>query len=165
MNKYTIIGILAIGFLSRLIPHMWNFTPVLALALFAGIHLPKKQMFIVPLVLMLMADVILGIYPSILFTWVAVLGSVCVGLLLRENRTLLKLTLGGFGAALVFFFISNLGVWVYQYPKTWAGLVNCYMLAIPFFRNTLLSTICYSIVLIGGYDWVLNRIVARQVAK
>ena len=165
MNFYIAAAILIVGFLSRLVPHVWNFTPVLALALFAGAYLPKRLMFAVPLVMMLLTDLILGFYPSIVVNWIAVLASVAVGMLLREKNSWMRLTACSFGAAVVFFLISNLGVWLTDYPKTWSGLADCYVLALPFFRTSLASTLIYSYVLVGGYAWMLRRASSRVLTE
>lgn len=60
------------------------------------------------------------------------------------------------GAALassvLFFVLTNFGVWALGswYPKTWEGLVACYVGAIPFFYNTLVGDAVYTTVLFGG---------------
>jgi len=61
------------------------------------------------------------------------------------------------GAALtssvLFFVLTNFGVWLVSdlYPRTAAGLVGCYIAAIPFFRNTLAGNAFYTLVLFGGF--------------
>ncbi len=46
----------------------------------------------------------------------------------------------------VFFLISNFGVWLLSgmYEKNISGLINCYIVAIPFLKNTIISTIFFS---------------------
>ena len=57
------------------------------------------------------------------------------------------------GGALLFFLISNLGVWLMGgYEKSIPGLITCYMMAIPFFQNTLSGSVFYSAVMYGGYE-------------
>jgi hypothetical protein len=163
MNPYIPAAILIVGFLSRVIPHAWDFTPVLALSLFAGAHLSGKRKYLVPLALMLLTDVVLGFYPSFLMTWAGVLASVAIGTILRRNDAWHRVAGCSLGAAMVFFIISNFGVWVTDYPKTWVGLADCYVMALPFFRNSLISTLIYSHVLIGGYAWMTRRASAKQV--
>jgi len=60
---------------------------------------------------------------------------------------------GAIGSAVIFFVVSNFGVWLqgHMYPLTWAGLVHCYELALPFFRNTFYGDFLYSWVLFGVY--------------
>ena len=54
--------------------------------------------------------------------------------------------------AVLFFVLTNFSVWLIGglYPRAWAGLVNCFVAAVPFFRNTLLSDLLYSALLFGG---------------
>ena len=49
-------------------------------------------------------------------------------------------------ASLSFFAISNFAVWALwnMYPKTLAGLAECYTMAIPFFRNTAVSDLLFA---------------------
>jgi hypothetical protein len=55
------------------------------------------------------------------------------------------------GSALSFFLVSNFAVWVAgtMYPMSWAGLIECYVKAIPFFRNELISAPLFSAVFFG----------------
>jgi hypothetical protein len=64
-------------------------------------------------------------------------------------------------SAILFFVITNFGVWAmgHLYPQMPAGLVDCYVAAIPFFRNTLLSNLLYSALLFGGLAVAENRFV------
>ena len=62
---------------------------------------------------------------------------------------------GAIGASILFFIISNFGVWLSDpdYPLTWSGLVLCYEMAIPFFRNTLASDLLYTGAFFGLMEW------------
>lgn len=163
MNSTAIIAaILIVGFLSRVIPHAWDFTPVLALAMFAGANLTGRRRFLVPIALMALTDLVLGFYPSFLITWAAVATAVAIGTFLRGSASWTRLGVCSLVASAVFFLISNFGVWITDYPKTWQGLTDCYMLALPFFRNSLASTALYSFVLIGGYARYARWAAARQ---
>jgi len=163
MNRFSIIAaILIVGFVSRVIPHAWDFTPVLALAMFAGANLTGRQRFIVPVALMAITDLALGFYPSFLITWVGVVAAVAIGTFLRGSASWVRLGACSLASATVFFIISNFGVWLTDYPKTWAGLADCYTLALPFFRNSLASTALYSVALIGGYARYARWAAARQ---
>ena len=68
---------------------------------------------------------------------------VATGFLVRTRRSLGRVAGAGLGSAVLFFLVSNFGVWVFgggaRYPLTFAGLVECYVQAIPYFRNTLVS--------------------------
>jgi hypothetical protein len=48
-----------------------------------------------------------------------------------------------------------------MYPHTLAGVVQCYVAAIPFYGRTLASDLLYSGALFGLHAW-LSRMVARR---
>lgn len=160
------LGLVVIGIVSRVIFHEHNFTPALAIALFAGCFLSKRQAIIVPVVLFIIADCIIGFHKTIFFTWGSVALIAWIGMSLREDRTWVKTAIGTLAAAVLFFVVTNFGVWLlYEtYPKTLAGLVECYVAAIPFFRNTFVSTFLYAFVLFGGYEWAVARIKGTRYA-
>jgi len=58
-----------------------------------------------------------------------------------------------------FFLISNFGVWLggRLYPPTWVGLITCYAAALPFYRNSLLSSVVYTAVLFGAHEIYQRR--------
>jgi hypothetical protein len=79
------------------------------------------------------------------------------------TETCLERTLPIVGATLigllVFFLVTNFAVWwmFNTYPKTWEGLVACYVAAIPFVRNQLMGDTFYVVVLFGGYELLKQR--------
>ena len=158
------LGILAIGVLARFMPHAPNFTPVLALALFGGVYLKRSQAILVPLALMMVTDLFLGTYPSMPFTWVSILLVSAIGLLVRKAPGIKNTLIGSVGSAVVFFIVSNFGVWLLWYPHTMEGFLACYALAVPFFRGTLVSTLLYSVVLFGAYEVLASQIRKTRLA-
>jgi hypothetical protein len=64
------------------------------------------------------------------------------------------LVLAGGAATAVFFVLSNLGVWLMSgmYPLTSAGLVECFVMALPFLQNSVTSTFVFMGLLFGGYS-------------
>ena len=80
----------------------------------------------------------------------------------NKVRSLLSMSGAVLTSSLAFFVLSNLGVWASgYYPRTLAGLVECYVAAVPFFRNTLASDVLYSAVLFGGYA-LIARLMERR---
>ena len=152
-------AILIIGILSRLVWHLPNFSPVYALVLFSGAYLDKRLSIILPVGLMMITDLIIGVYPGIAFTWLGMALIALVGWRLREKRNFKNVAGMSLLASVVFFVVSNLGVWILGrlYPLTLQGLMDCYVMAIPFFKNTLISTVVYSLLLILGYEKVVVR--------
>jgi len=55
--------------------------------------------------------------------------------------------------ALLFFALSNFGVWLGSgmYPRSLAGLAECYAAALPFFQNSLAGDLFYTVLLFGGF--------------
>jgi hypothetical protein len=138
----------------RLLPHPSNFTPIGALALFAGAHFDDKRWaFIAPLAAMLLSDILIGFHGQMPVIYGAFAVIVAMGFLLKEKKTALNVTGASLVAATFFFVVSNFGVWAFDglYPMTMAGLVTCYIAAIPFFQNWLLGTLFYAAVLFGGF--------------
>jgi len=152
------IIILIVGVLTRFTDHAPNFTPTIALALFGGVYLPRKFALIVPLVFMMISDMFLGYHHTFPFTWGSVLLISWIGLHIRDNKSLPRMV--GFStlSAVIFFIITNFGAWFDLYPLTPAGLMECYVAAIPFFRNSLASAVVYSIVFFGVYELVASRV-------
>ena len=148
--------LLVIGVVSRLVVHAWNFTPVIALALFGGVYLKKKQALILPVVLLAVSDIILGFHETMFFTWGTILLIVGIGFWVKRNKSLTTVVGGGLASAVLFYITTNFGVWLVTdiYPMTLAGLTECYVAAIPFFRNSLAGTFIYGFILFGGYEAV-----------
>lgn len=139
--------------IARLIPHPANFTPIAALALFGGASFESKRAaFLVPLVALLLSDLVLGFYAITPIVYGSFALITCLGFWLRRRQNLGLLAAATVAGAVLFFVLTNLGVWLFDtlYPKTLAGLADCYIAAIPFFWNTLLSDVLYSALLFGG---------------
>ena len=152
------IALLVIGIFSRVIFHAPNFTPVLALALFGGMYLGRKQSLWMPLALMIVSDLIIGVHNMMLLTWGSILLISVLGYWQRERRTVGYVFGMSMVSAILFFVITNFGAWLVMYPKTLEGFTQCYTLAIPFFRNSLASTLVYSGILFGVYEMIAVRV-------
>jgi hypothetical protein len=131
----------------------FHFVPLAASLLFFGAKMPRKQLW-VPLALFAASDVILTKfvyqYPfkaDTAVSWIWYAAALGIGMLLRKNDRLVRVAGASLVASVSFFVISNLGVFFAwnMYPKTWTGLVECYTLALPFFRNTLISDMVFAL--------------------
>lgn len=145
--------------LSRVVPHLPNFTPLAAIALFGGAVLTDKRFAIgVPLVAMLLSDWIIGFHALAPLIYLSLVAMVFIGTYLTERRRIVPVAVAAFTASVFFFAVSNFGVWTLGmlYPRTLDGLLACYVAALPFFQNTLLGTLFYSGVLFGGL-WVVEK--------
>ena len=146
----------------RLVPHPPNVTPIAAMALFGGVHFANKRTaLLVPLAAMYLSDIVLGFFfydfgwfhGFMPFVYISFVMTVCLGFLLRRRLTTLMVGGAAFASSVLFFIVANFGVWLVGnfYPKTMAGLLSCYVAAIPFFRNTLAGNAIYTLVLFGGF--------------
>jgi len=146
------------GILSRLVPHPWNVTPVMALALFGGATLPKGWSLWLPLAIIGISDVLIGWHVTVPFTWGAVLLTSLLGWWLRPRPSAGRVLAGTLGGSALFFLVSNFGVWLVGglYPRTAAGFWSCYVAALPFFRNSVVADLICSAALFGGYALVTS---------
>ncbi|MFV0485522.1 MAG: DUF6580 family putative transport protein [Candidatus Saccharimonadales bacterium] len=166
-------GLVTLIVAARLIPHLPNFTPVSAVALFSAYYFRNRQWAAsIPLVGMIVADFFLPQYA-----WqqrLVVYGSffVCylVGLVLRKKYTLGRTIGASLAASLVFFLITNC-VFLYQgagpvmYPHTIAGQIQSYTNALPFLKWTLLGDMAYSLVIFAAYQYACVLAINKNKRK
>lgn len=158
------ILLVMIGIFSRVIVHTPQFTATLAIALFAGMYLKGRLRLIVPISMMLVTDLILGFHDTMFFTYGSIVLVAGIGHFISGRKNWVNVLSGSIGGAFVFFVITNFGAFLTLYPRTLAGLMDCYILAVPFFRSTLLSTVAYSIVLYAGYEALLKYQLGKSCA-
>ncbi|MEW5894661.1 MAG: DUF6580 family putative transport protein [Candidatus Omnitrophota bacterium] len=158
------VALLVLGILSRFFIHAPNYTPVIALALFGGMYLRKEESLWMPLALMAISDLVLGLHQVMVFTWGSVLLISLLGMWQKEKKGVLPLAAKSLAAPVLFFILTNFGCWLVMYPLTFEGFIRCYVAAIPFFRNTLASTIIYSLVLFGAYELIALRVKGTRFA-
>lgn len=144
-NLIIILGIFISLAASRFIPHPPNFTSLIALSFYVPVFLGLRFL---PALLISFAitDLIIGYHFGTHWTWGSVL---LIGLLSQYFTKDFKWRLSGaFLGACIFFIITNFGVWTSgMYGYTTTGLLNCFILAIPFFTYSLISTLIFSIII------------------
>jgi hypothetical protein len=170
--EQLVVGAMIIGAAAlRLVPHPPNFTPALAIALFGGAHLASRRVALaVPLLAMAVSDLALevlfgrGVHALMPVVYGCMAAAVGVGLALRGGGKPAWVALAALGASVLFLVATNFAVWMTTgwYPMTLAGLVECYVAAVPFFRNTLAGTLVYSAALFGGYALISRRAHANR---
>ena len=146
---------------SRFIPHPPNFTSLIALsfyipAIFGARYLPAL------VISFILTDLIIGFHQVTLFTWgsVLVIGFSAKFFLFNTSNRIFGALIGAF----LFYIITNFGVWsLGSYGYTYAGLISCYILAIPFFGNTLVATAIYSIVIEAIYKFLIDKRLFSQI--
>jgi hypothetical protein len=168
-NILSFIYISALLAVGRLIPHPPNFTPILAAAIVAPYILDNKFLsLLIPIAAMIIADFFIGFYSGIIWVYGSIL--LC-GLLSEYSKRFknYKLQLGvmAFLSSLIFFIITNFSVWLLgdYYPKTFDGLIICYTMAIPFFRNTILSTLIYTGLFVMTIEFFRNTLFGLHLRK
>lgn len=153
--------LIAIGVSGRLLPHLWNFTPVIAIALFAGVYMGKRYAIGLPLAVMLISDIFIGF--DYLAITISIYGSIALaGLLaygLRQYKSFQVVAGMTIASSIIFFLITNAAVWAFSplYAPNLSGLIQSYVMGIPFFRNSLLSNLFYTGIFFGVYELAILK--------
>ena len=129
---------------TRLTPHWANFSPVLVLFLLSGRLCQNQRSFLfLPFLGLFISDFFLGFYPGWLFNYLSYGFILFFGLSMKNS--LFSFFSRGFTSEGVFFVVSNFGVWLSGgiYPPTGQGLLDCYLMAIPFLKTSLLGTVFF----------------------
>jgi len=139
------IGVLVALSASRFIPHPPNFTSLIALSFYIPAVFGIRYVPAVILAL-LFTDFIIGFHSTMLFTSGSV---ILIGLISKYfNKSILFRIGGALLGAIIFFLISNFGVWLSgSYGYNLNGFLSCYILALPFFGYTVLSTLVFSVII------------------
>ena len=152
----SIVGLVAIGVIGRLLPHLPNATPITAITLAAQQYVGRRWSFIIPIAAMVISDALIGFYD-----WRIMMSVYCSFALIGVLSSLrakypgfLTTALVVISAPLLFFLLTNFAVWLFSpwYAKSIAGLFYCYGLGIPFLRSMLIGDICYSTVILGTFE-------------
>lgn len=134
----------------------WGFSPMFAFCLLGGaIYKTKVNAVWIPLGVWLLGD--LGIwavtqqfswafYPGQFVVYFAFFICALMGFVLRKKRSVGKIAGAGIASCLTFFLITNFSSWIGSptYPQTFAGLIQCYEMGLPFLRNSLIGTAVFS---------------------
>jgi hypothetical protein len=148
-----------------------NFTAVAAIAIIASTHFNGQKRWMIPLLLLWISDLILnnvvyadyfsGIqYFSGMWSYLAIIMIGIFAYFLLKRISWMRLGLTATGAAVIFFLVTNFGVWISPatpYAKDISGLMASYEAGLPFFRNTLLGNLFFTFALYGAYDWIATR--------
>ena len=165
------ISLILILAFARLIPHPPNFTPIIAVALISGYFFKNINLsLLILLVAMLLSDLFIGFYENMIFVYASLLLITFVFHKISNKINFKNLFIYGFAGSLIFFIVSNFGVWALGspgvqdivYDKSFNGLMECYILAIPFFGNTFLSTLIFAYPAIFIYKSLTARTSSRQ---
>ncbi|HTL80641.1 MAG TPA: DUF6580 family putative transport protein [Bacteroidia bacterium] len=138
---------------TRIIKHPDNFTAIGAMGLFAGAVMSSRAMsLLASFAVMFATDAMLGFYEGFWIVYIAFALSIVTGWIISKKQNVGSITIASLISALLFFIISNFGVWTGpMYAHTYAGFMQCYSAALPFFWNGLASQFVYGAILFGGY--------------
>jgi hypothetical protein len=158
--------ILSAAILRLTISHPYNFVPIFACLLFFGANRPKRE-FAIPLLLLVGVDIFLttqrygyALTSGHAVTWLWYLAAAFLGAaMLRNSQSSPRVLSASLLISVSFFLASNFAVWSEwgMYAKTPSGLGGCYIAALPFFRNSLLSETTFSLLIfvLGKYSAAL----------
>ena len=147
-NSFYIVFFVCILALSRIIPHPPNFTPILASAIMAPMLIKDRWLGIaIPILAMFISDFVIGFYS---YQFVIYSSILVIAIVTPMNKNYTILAIMAVGGSVWFFISTNFAEWIIwdYYPKTIEGLLTCYTLAIPFFKNTLVSTCLFTGILV-----------------
>lgn len=147
-------GIVVAAAALRMAPHPLNFAPIGALALFSGAYFSSKRAAAcVPLLALVAGDFFTGFHRLIPWVYASFLLSVAIGFGLRRKKSVARIGTATVAGSIQFFLVTNFALWasaIGSYPKTWAGLGECYTAGLPLLGNTLASDALYAALLFGG---------------
>jgi hypothetical protein len=157
------LTLVIVGVVLRVMPHPWNFAPIGAIALFGGARFDRRYFAIgIPLLTMFVGDAFIGFHslmPVIYATYALI---AVIGMFLRDRTTIPAVAGGVLLSSTIFYLTTNFAVWEMgtTYAKNAAGLLACYIAAIPYFGNTLASDALYSAIFFGIFALAERRIPA-----
>jgi hypothetical protein len=155
IQKRLWIGMVFFCACARLLPHPWNFTPMMAIGLFAGYQARKASTgVLVTLLALVLSDAVMGFYPGFWYVYAAALIPVLLGWLIRNRSGAGAIAAVALASSLSFFLITNFMFWATSlwYPHTAAGLTACFLAGIPFYQNQVLGDALYTVGIFGGYQ-------------
>ena len=143
---FFIISFIVLLIISRLIPHPPNFTPIIAASIFGPVFLSNKIYGIaIPIIAMFISDLLIGTHT---YQFIVYGTLISISLLVPSKKNKILFSFFTISSCVWFFITTNFAVWALWdfYPKTFEGLLSAYILAVPFFKNTLLSTLFFAFI-------------------
>jgi len=169
MLKFVFLAAVAsFSFFARLFPHIPNFTPIGALFLLSGTYF-KKTYILIPAIILISSDFFIGFYDVKIMA--TVYGSFVlmglIGFYLKKNRNFVSIASGALLGSFVFFLTTNYAVWFFGswYPGNFSGLAASYIMAVPFFKNSLMGDMFYTLLFFGAYELFFNLEIVYLLKK
>jgi hypothetical protein len=167
-QRYIPHFLICTALLGRVLPHPPNFSPLTAVALFAGAFIrPRLAALFIPISVLLMSDLYIGFSwdsVAVYFSFFCILVFSMKGLKIPSTK---NACFSSVLASTFFFIVTNFWVWMdgRLYSRTWDGLIACYTMAIPFFGNSLISDVVFTALLFGCYNFVVNLKLVPSVQR
>jgi hypothetical protein len=174
-KTYFVVGAILFVALSRLLPHIPNFTPIAAMALFGGALLSnKKSAYLLTFAALLFSDILVNtiLYNDYNFTnylmqpyvWAVYFSfglTVLMGSSIQNKININKIAAYSISSSLIFWILTNFACWPNNplYTQDISGLVNCYIAAIPFLGNVL-GDLFFNSLLFGAFFLTAKRVPA-----
>lgn len=154
INKSVfVVSLIFFAILSRFLPHPPNFTPIAAIALLSTKGFANRWIaFLIPIVSLFISDLFLGLHTAIPFVYGSFILIALLGRYVKKINILTVLL-----SSSIFFLVTNLGVWLLHYPLSVEGIFQCYILALPFFLNTVIGDLVYGALLIYPFYALQKR--------
>jgi len=164
--------------ISRVILYPHNFSPMVGMALFAGVTFTDKRLaFALPIFSMLLSDIMFeafNIAPGF-WGWGQLVGYGIFALITLFAFTLKKVNVVNvigysIASSVIFFVLSNLSFFLidnpiyHTYTQDFSGFINCYVGALPFFKTSLIADLVYSGVLFSTYYAFQNFSIKKSIA-
>ncbi len=151
--------------ISRLFPHIPNFTPIAAMALFGAVYFENKILaFAIPLITMILSDVVLelttgwGFHNTIPYVYAAFILTSCIGLWVKNNTNVSRIAMGSVLSSVLFFIITNFGYWAgTHFAGGITGLNTAYVMGLPFFAPTMLGDLFFNSILFGTFYLIQRK--------
>jgi hypothetical protein len=163
-----VLFLIGLDVAARLLLHTWNVSPVAASALFAGLMLRRRWLaLLVPLAALALSDAVIGFddwrMASVVYAALAL--PAVAGILGQRYGASRVVAPAALTCSLIFFAATNLAVWAFSsmYSLDFAGLIQCYTLALPFLKYTVAGDLFWCAALFGG-AWLVQRLTARTSA-
>lgn len=178
----VVLFAIIVAALSRILPHPDNFTATEALAIFGAAHLSRKYLaFLMPIILMFATDFIINntiarpfftdhegvvVFSNyMVYNWLALIAIVGLSTFTLRKLNFSNLMVTALIGSIIFFLVSNFGVWMSSaiYPKTFSGLMTCFVAAIPFFKSSLVGTLFFTLFIFGVYELIKRYILSSLI--
>tara|TARA_S200000501_G_scaffold378614_1_gene442249 strand:+ start:7101 stop:7661 length:561 start_codon:yes stop_codon:yes gene_type:complete len=167
------IAMIVIVFIGRVMPHPYNFTPVIAITLLSSHIFKNKYLSLsIPLLALWISDLFInnivyaGYYSNFSFisngmiwTYGSIILVGLIGNSIIKKVSSTKVALASISGSTIFYLISNFGVWFASpiYAKSLSGLFLCYSMALPFYGSSLAGDLTYSALFFGAYQLAISK--------